>query len=698
MRKRYLHSILILIFLFNSLGIYAQKDKINIPELDIKKKTFVLKFSPDSDDQKVLSSYVKGTTRKDSLFFKAELSDLVERAMVTVLLKNKDEEAHVAIVKKHWKDIKRSGKTKNGIYREKFDTSKEFGIIVWSDKPTISFDMAVWTSGEIRPESGQLFYAVNGNLETKNNAAFASHNETDGNLTNQGNMFTYIIIGALLIIIIFLVLLLSKRRKGKTIILLLLFFFPLNGIVGQTVESTARNFAQNAENYGRDQLGQLGNFANDIRELATGGGNYSFLDPPNDEEDVPDTDPAGQPQLPSSCLLAYPSRDFSDANNSNGNQNNSKNNTNSKNNPNLESDAKGSSSSTEFRPMDMAGQDSNNKPDNGPGENTNSGDGESLKLPRYDESGHLKDHGDFPNAPEKIDPTNGSPFENPFIQGDSEGSTNLRQPKYDENGHLKNPGDFPDSPLKIDPTTGIPPINPFIEGSESEDTFVRQPKYTDDGKLIDAGDFPDAPQQIDPNSVRKNNNQTGNNSSGLSTKAGGQSSSMSTNARTGSNNGNGSNSSNGNDNGGKSGNGDGRDGGGNNDDNDPNKKEGCDCLQKAYERLEDRRYRFEKLRIITARIDRITDFGLAFGDDVSGVHGVSGLVWQTKRKEIVQGMMKFDNTYESKYQEMVKDLYDILMEIDRCEALMGFENWYSSSGFIYYTFMKDRYKRKDRKL
>jgi len=658
-----------------SLGTYSQKKNINIPELDVKKKTFLLKFSPDSDNQKVLSSYVTGTTKKDSLFFKAEISDVVERAMVTVLLKNKNEEVHVAIVKKHWKDIKRNGKTKNGVYQEKFDTSKEFGVIVWSDKPNVSFDMAVWTSGEILPKSGQLFYAVNGNSETENNTASTNNNLVEGNSNNNGNMLTYTIIGALLVIIILLALLLSKRRKGKTIFLLLIFFYPFNGIVAQTVESTGRNFAQNAENYGRDQLNQLGNFANDIQQLATGGGNYSFLDPPNDEEDVPDTDPANQPQLPSSCLLAYPRKDFNDTNN--------ENNGGSKNNSDVEPNAKGSSGTTEFRPTNMAGDDANNKPDMGPGENTNS-DGKSLKLPRYDENGHLKDPGDFPDAPLKIDPTNNSPFENPFIQGDSEGSTNLRQPKYDDNGYLKNPGDYPDSPLKIDPTTGVPPMNPFIDGSESQDKFVRQPKYTDDGKLIDAGDFPDAPQQINPNSI--NNNETGR-----------KSGSMSSNATTVSNGSNGSNSR---QNGGSkssNGNGGGEDGN-NNDADDADKKEGCDCLQKAYERLEERRYLFEKLRIITARIDRTTDFGLSFGDDVSAVHGVSGLVWQTKRKEIVDSMMKFDRTYESKYQEMVKDLYDILMEIDRCEALMGYENWYSNSGFIYYTFMKDRYKRKGRKL
>ena len=226
---------------------FGQKGTIEIPELDTKRNVFPLKFSPDPENKEILSSYIAGSTEKDSLRFKAEISQVVERVMVTVLLKDKSEEAHVAIVKKHWKDIKRLGKTKNGVYQEKFDTAEEFGILVWSDKPNVSFDMAIWTSGELPQKSGQLFYAVNSNSGTNNMALPGKQNESGGSLDSwdNGNLSTYIIIAVLIIIAILLSLILIKKRKGNTTTLFLLFFFSMGSLFAGAIESTARNFSQN---------------------------------------------------------------------------------------------------------------------------------------------------------------------------------------------------------------------------------------------------------------------------------------------------------------------------------------------------------------------------------------------------------------------------------------------------------------------
>ena len=120
-------------------------------------------------------------------------------------------------------------------------------------------------------------------------------------------------------------------------------------------------------------------------------------------------------------------------------------------------------------------------------------------------------------------------------------------------------------------------------------------------------------------------------------------------------------------------------------------EEGCKCLEAAYANLQKHRFSLEKLLKIGQHTKKVTDFGISFGDDFSGVHGVSGLVWQTKRAEILKSIDQFDITYTNKYNELIDRLYDSLIQIDECELKLGYENWYSQSGFIYYEFMKVRY-------
>ncbi len=121
------------------------------------------------------------------------------------------------------------------------------------------------------------------------------------------------------------------------------------------------------------------------------------------------------------------------------------------------------------------------------------------------------------------------------------------------------------------------------------------------------------------------------------------------------------------------------------------KDAGCRCLADAYTRLEKRQYSLEKLLIIGQHTKKVLDYAISFGDDVSGMHAVSGLAWQSERAGILKSKKSFDNTYNNKYKELTDKLYTVLQEIDLCERKMGVENWYSNSGFIYFEFMKARY-------
>ncbi|MEO6348984.1 MAG: hypothetical protein ABIO60_13870, partial [Aquaticitalea sp.] len=119
--------------------------------------------------------------------------------------------------------------------------------------------------------------------------------------------------------------------------------------------------------------------------------------------------------------------------------------------------------------------------------------------------------------------------------------------------------------------------------------------------------------------------------------------------------------------------------------------EGCQCLGKAYDELAALRAKFEKLRIIGHDTKKTVKWALSFGDDVSGIHALSGLAWQTQRVKIVKSYDEFEEAYDKKYKEFVQQLYNVLMKIDRCEAKIGYENWYNTAGFIYYEFMRTRY-------
>ncbi|CAM1373923.1 hypothetical protein [Tenacibaculum xiamenense] len=121
------------------------------------------------------------------------------------------------------------------------------------------------------------------------------------------------------------------------------------------------------------------------------------------------------------------------------------------------------------------------------------------------------------------------------------------------------------------------------------------------------------------------------------------------------------------------------------------KKNGCDCLEEAYKELKKNQLSLEKLLKIAQHTKKITDYGISFGDNFSGVHAVSGLAWQKERAKVLKSIEKFDRSYKNKHAELMKRLHTTLMTIDRCEKKLGEDHWYNKSGFMYYEFMKVRY-------
>jgi len=120
------------------------------------------------------------------------------------------------------------------------------------------------------------------------------------------------------------------------------------------------------------------------------------------------------------------------------------------------------------------------------------------------------------------------------------------------------------------------------------------------------------------------------------------------------------------------------------------------CFQDAQADLKHLRFSLEKLRVIGSWTRKFTDKSIAFGDSVSGVHGVAGLGWQPERAKIQESYEQFGKAYDSKYEELIGDLEGALRDVGRCEAThFKTADWYDRYGFIYYTFMADRYRRDD---
>ncbi len=129
---------------------------------------------------------------------------------------------------------------------------------------------------------------------------------------------------------------------------------------------------------------------------------------------------------------------------------------------------------------------------------------------------------------------------------------------------------------------------------------------------------------------------------------------------------------------------------------------GCDeeaacsaCYEKAISRMNNVRKNLARISCLRINTKKYVESAIAFGDNVSGIHGAMGLAWQNERVGIKAGYEKFKKTYDAKYIEMMESLEVALKEINQCEAQFGMWDWYQKAGFIYFEMMKERYKRPD---
>jgi hypothetical protein len=120
-----------------------------------------------------------------------------------------------------------------------------------------------------------------------------------------------------------------------------------------------------------------------------------------------------------------------------------------------------------------------------------------------------------------------------------------------------------------------------------------------------------------------------------------------------------------------------------------------ECYERAVGELNFIRRQLGRLSCIYSNTKRFNESALAFGDNMSGIHAVTGAAWQSARGEIVAQFESFKHTYDNKYTDMINSLHRALQSISACEMQYGLPDWYQRFGFIYFEFMKDKYKRTD---
>ncbi|MBL4663558.1 MAG: hypothetical protein JKY22_08395, partial [Flavobacteriaceae bacterium] len=77
------------------------------------------------------------------------------------------------------------------------------------------------------------------------------------------------------------------------------------------------------------------------------------------------------------------------------------------------------------------------------------------------------------------------------------------------------------------------------------------------------------------------------------------------------------------------------------------------CFSDARASLDRNRYTFEQMRTIYKCSKNFTNSAIAFGNNVSGYHGVSGMAWQSALIGIKKSVKELETAYDKKYIELL---------------------------------------------
>ncbi|MCG7752675.1 hypothetical protein [Flavihumibacter cheonanensis] len=117
------------------------------------------------------------------------------------------------------------------------------------------------------------------------------------------------------------------------------------------------------------------------------------------------------------------------------------------------------------------------------------------------------------------------------------------------------------------------------------------------------------------------------------------------------------------------------------------------CFVEARAEFEKVRHNLEQLRVIYKCTKDFSKKAIAFGDNTSGIHAVSGLAWQAQKVKIEASVKDMEKAYDLKYVELIGKLQESLIALANCEEQFGTRDWYDRYGYMFYEFVKEKYKR-----
>jgi hypothetical protein len=116
------------------------------------------------------------------------------------------------------------------------------------------------------------------------------------------------------------------------------------------------------------------------------------------------------------------------------------------------------------------------------------------------------------------------------------------------------------------------------------------------------------------------------------------------------------------------------------------------CFGPAYEKLNFVRFTLERLRAIYQSTKANTNRSISLGDSLAPSTGIAAIEWNRQKNGILEALEHLKGTYREKYNGLMGTLRTALGEVAACEKQIFHEdNWYDRFGFIYYTYMQDRY-------
>lgn len=87
----------------------------------------------------------------------------------------------------------------------------------------------------------------------------------------------------------------------------------------------------------------------------------------------------------------------------------------------------------------------------------------------------------------------------------------------------------------------------------------------------------------------------------------------------------------------------------------------ADCFAPARAAFNRSRYNLKKLQTIYNCSKSYINAAVSFGDNVSGYHGVVGLIWQSERRQIMKSVNNLENAYDSKRIEILHTFHQSLI-------------------------------------